>query len=172
MLFTLLAVSFYVSAASAQKASDAAPTSIEWTVQIDPLTTALGIAHVLFEKRLTSRFAAYVGPSLRLYDSLLTNDDEEGYRAYGIEYGIRYFLQSTAPFGLWAGLRFVNARLSFENENRLGGYVSGLFGYAWHFSKFWLISGALGISYFDYSVGGVGVSGVLPAAHTGIGVVF
>ena len=50
MLFTLLAVSFYVSAASAQKASDAAPTSIEWTVQIDPLTTALGIAHVLFEK--------------------------------------------------------------------------------------------------------------------------
>ena len=31
---------------------------------------------------------------------------------------------------------------------------------------------ALGVSYFDYSVGSVGVSGVLPGAHTAIGLVF
>lgn len=149
-----------------------AKSDVTWTIQVDPLTTALGIVHVLFERRLSPRFTVYIGPSLRLYDSPLTDDNEEGYRAYGAEYGLRYFLQSSAPFGWWGGLRVVTARLSFNDEARLGGYVSGLFGYAWNVTDCLVLSGALGVSYFDYSVGGVGVSGVLPGAHTAIGLVF
>jgi hypothetical protein len=145
---------------------------VNWTVQVDPLTTALGIAHVLFERRVTDQVAVYIGPSARLYDSPLTDDAEEGYRAYGAEFGARWFVRGGAPTGWWVGVRGVLAHLTFEDESRQGGYVSVLGGYAWVFSDRWILSGALGLSYFDYQVGGVGVDGFLPGAHTGIGVVF
>jgi hypothetical protein len=148
---------------------DGAP---QWTLQTDPLTATLGIAQVLVERRVSDHLALYIGPSLRLYDSPLTADDEEGYRAYGTEQGARYFFEGRAPLGWWAGVRLIVAQLRYEGEERVGGYLSGLAGYAWVLGRRWILSGALGVSYFDYQVGGVGVDGVLPAAHTGIGVVF
>lgn len=144
-----------------------APT---WTVQVDPLTTALGIGHVLVERRVTDHVAVYAGPSLKLYDSLLT--DDAGYRAVGIELGVRWFFSGTAPAGWWAGLRATVASVSYEDERNLGGYISALGGYAWIFKDRWVLSGALGVSYFDYSAGGEGVDGILPGAHTAIGVAF
>jgi hypothetical protein len=142
------------------------------TLQVDPLTTLFGIAHLLFEHRVADHIALYAGPSLRLYDSPLTPDEEEGYRAYGVEMGGRYFFQGQAPRGWWAGLRLTAAHLSFEEESRMGGYVSALGGYAWIIDDRWVLSGALGVSYFDYAVGGVGVEGVQPGAHTGMGIAF
>lgn len=147
------------------------PKAVTWTVQVDPLTTVLGIAHVLFERRVHQHFAVYLGPSLRLYDSPLTPDDEEGYRAYGVEAGVRWF-RGTAPIGWWAGLRVTAARVTFEDASRAGGYISALGGYAWLVKKRLILSLALGVSYFDYNAGGRGPDGVLPGAHTGIGVAF
>jgi hypothetical protein len=142
------------------------------TVQVDPLTTALGITHLLYERALGDDLAVYIGPSLRLYDSPLTDDAEEGYKAYGFEAGARYFFSHTAPQGWWAGLRLTVASMHYQDESRIGGYVSGLAGYAWILDGRWVLSAAIGASYFDYQVGGVGVDGVLPAAHTGIGIAF
>ncbi len=161
------------SLARTSHAEDSDPaTPITWTVQVDPLTTALGIAHVLFERKVSDQWAVYAGPSMRLYDSPLTPDDEEGYRAHGMEAGARWFFRGGAPSGWWTGLRGVVAHMTFAGEARLGGYVSALAGRAWILGGRWILSAALGVSYFDYSVGGVGVEGVLPAAHTGVGVVF
>ena len=175
LLIGVAIVSVAPGAASAQQqpAADAAePDAIAWTVQVDPLTTALGIAHILVERRVNGSVAVYAGPSMRLFDSPLTADDEEGYRAYGVEAGVRWFFRGRAPATWWAGLRAVAAQLTFEDESRFGGYVSALAGYAWIIDGRWVLSGALGVSYFDYAVGGVGVEGVLPGAHTGVGVVF
>jgi len=145
---------------------------VAWTVQVDPLTTALGISHVLVERRVTDHIAVYLGPSLRVFDSPLTPDDEEGHRAYGIESGARWFFSGTAPAGWWAGGRATIARMKLGDESRMGGYVSALAGYAWIIGERWVLSGALGVSYFDYEVAGIGTTGVLPAAHTGIGIAF
>jgi hypothetical protein len=142
------------------------------TVQVDPLTTALGIAHLLFEHRVADHVAVYAGPSLRLYDSPLTKDEDEGYRAYGVEMGARWFFRGHAPSGWWSGLRLTAAHMRFRDESRLGGYISALGGYAWILDGRWVLSGALGISYFDYAVGGVGVEGIRPGAHTGVGLAF
>ncbi len=141
-----------------------------WTVQVDPLTTMLGIGHVLIERRVANHIAVYAGPSLKLYDNLLS--DDEGYRAVGIEFGARWFFSGTAPAGWWAGGRATVANVSHDDESRVGGYISALGGYAWIFDNRWVVSAAIGISYFDYSVGGVGVDGILPGAHTGVGVAF
>lgn len=148
------------------------PDRIDWTIQVDPLTTALGIAHILVERRVADHVAVYIGPSLRLYDSPLTPDDEEGYNAYGAEFGARWFFRGDAPGGWWAGLRGVVAHLTFEDESELGGYASALAGYAWIIDDRWVLSGALGVSHFWYDVGDVGVSGVLPGAHTAVGFAF
>lgn len=166
MLSTLLAG----ATATAHAEEIAQETTPAWTVQVDPLTAALGIGHVLLERRVSNNVAVYAGPSLKLYDSLIT--DDEGYRAVGVEFGARWFFSGTAPAGWWAGLRATVANVSHDDESNVGGYVSALGGYAWIFNDRWVLSGALGVSYFDYSAGGVGVDGVLPGAHTAIGVAF
>jgi hypothetical protein len=145
----------------------------EWTLQTDPLTDALGIANLLLERRVSDNIALYLGPSLKLYDSLLESvSEEDSYRAYGVEMGARWFFSGTAPTGWWAGLRGTVAQVTREDASSLGGYVSALGGYAWAFDGRWVLSLALGISYFNYSVDGAGVDGVKPGAHTGIGVAF
>lgn len=167
----MLGASIGVSRAE-QPALKASPHDVTWTVQVDPLTTVLGIAHVLFERRVANHVAVYAGPSLRLFDSPLTPDDEEGYKAYGAEIGARWFFAGRAPTGWWTGLRATVARLTFRDEARVGGYASVLAGYTWIIDDRWVLSGALGVSYFDYTVGDVGVQGFRPGAHTAIGVAF
>ncbi len=150
---------------------DEEPASIPgWNLQVDPLTTALGIAHVLLERRVSDHVAIYAGPSLKLYDSVFGAD--ESYRALGVEMGARWFWSGTAPAGWWTGLRATVAHVSHEDQNRTGGYVSALGGYAWIMDSGLMLSAALGVSYFDYNAGGVGVDGVLPGAHTAIGFAF
>ncbi len=153
--------------------ADGNASSPTWTVQTDPLTDALGIANLLFERRISNNLAVYAGPSLKLYDSLLADvPPEESYRAYGVEMGARWFWSGTAPTGWWTGLRATIARVTHEDSSSPGGYVSALGGYAWAFDGRWALSLALGVSYFDYSTGGAGVDGILPGAHTGIGIAF
>lgn len=161
-----------VAGANTDEGAASDEAEIAWTVQVDPLTTVLAIAHVLFERRVNDRVAVYAGPSIRFFDSPLTPDEEEGYDAYGVEFGARWFFEGRAPTGWWAGGRATVAQLSFGDEERVGGYVSALGGYAWVLDGRWVLSGALGISYFDYNVGGVGVEGVKPGAHTGVGIAF
>ncbi len=144
-----------------------------WNLQVDPLTTVLGIAHVLLERRLTKNIAVYAGPSLKLYDNLLA--DDPSYRAIGVEFGARWFFSDTAPKGWWAGGRATIANVSANDESQVGGYVSALAGYAWIFDNNLVLSAALGVSYFEYHAGDAdegGVEGVLPGAHTAIGYAF
>jgi len=47
-----------------------------WTVTVDPLTFALGYAHVQVERRLGSQWSLYAGPHARLFDGLLTEGRE------------------------------------------------------------------------------------------------
>jgi len=170
LLSSTAALVSLAATAHADEVEAEASSAPAWTVQVDPLTTVLGIAHVLVERRVSDHIAIYAGPSLKLYDNLLS--DDETYRAVGVEFGARWFFSGTAPAGWWAGGRATIASVSHDDESRVGGYISALGGYAWIIEDRWVLSGALGVSYFDYSAGGVGVDGVLPGAHTAFGVAF
>ncbi len=145
-----------------------------WTVQVDPLTTALGFVHVQVERAFGKRLSVYVGPHLRLFDSLL-EDKTEAYTGVGVEVGVRFFPFGRAPSGLWAGIRGVGARLSTDQQggqSGAGGYGSALVGYTLILRDRWVLAGGLGVQYLRYRVAGMGPRGVFPAAHTTLGVAF
>lgn len=145
-----------------------------WTVTVDPLTAALGFAHVQVERALGPRASVYVGPSLRLYDGLLP-DTNGPYVGLGAEAGVRGFFVGTAPEGGWVMLRGVLARVSTEIPEpaaQLGGYTSALVGYTAILGPGFVLSGGLGASWFDYGVLDYGVHGFAPAAHTNVGWAF
>ncbi len=141
-----------------------------WTVTVDPLTFALGFAHVQVETAFHPRFSLYAGPSLRLYDSLL-GEPAGPYRGYGAEAGLRWFFHGRAPEGGWLMARGVLAWVD-SAEPGIGGYTSALAGYTWVADFGLVLAGGLGVSWFDYGPAGVGIHGVLPAAHTNVGWAF
>lgn len=145
-----------------------------WTLQVDPLTTALGFVHVQVERAVTPNLSFYVGPSLRLFDNLL-EDKEEAFLGLGVEMGLRYFFSETAPEGWWVQVRGVTARLQTTEgpeKTAFGGYISALGGYTWIADGWFVLAGGVGVQYIHYKVAGLGIEGVLPAAHTTLGVAF
>jgi hypothetical protein len=145
----------------------------QWTVQVDPLTTLLGFAHVQVERAVAPEFSIYAGPHLKLYDNLLSGA-EESFVGFGGELGGRWFFRGVAPEGAWVMARAVLARVSTEApapQARLGGYGSALVGYTAIFGAF-VLSGGAGVQYLDYGIAGEGTRGVLPALHTALGVAF
>jgi hypothetical protein len=164
-----LAFCFLVCALGAAHAAPG-PT---YTVQVDPLTTALGYVHVQVERAVTPRLSVYAGPHLRLFDSLL-EDKTEPFRGYGAEVGLRWFWTPTAPAGAWAQVRGVAAHLSTNDgaETATGGYGSALVGWTGIFADRWVLAGGAGVQYLHYRVAGLGPKGVFPAAHTTVGVAF
>lgn len=152
----------------------AATPTPSWTVTVDPLTTALGFAHVQVERAFDPRFSVYAGPSLRLYDGLLAAVNGP-YRGLGAEAGLRWFPRAHAPVGPWLMLRAVGAALSTtdgSDQHAPGGYASLLAGGTIIPVGPLVLSGGLGVSYFAYQVGGYGPSGLAVAAHTNLGVAF
>lgn len=149
----------------------AEPEAPRWTVQVDPLTTALGFVHVQVERALGDHASIYAGPSIRLFDPL---EKETGrYRGYGAEVGVRVFPWGEAPRGAWAEVRGVVASLHAEGgATAVGGYGSVLGGYTWILGGRWVVALGVGAQYLHYRVGGLGPVGVLPAAHTTVGVAF
>lgn len=152
----------------------AAAEAPSWTVTLDPLTTAIGIVHVQVERVFDPRFSVYAGPSLRLFDGVLP-DTNGPWRALGAEVGVRGFFKGAAPEGGWVMLRGVLARTSTDTpapETGLGGYTSALVGGTAVLGPGLVLSGGLGVSWFDYGVGEYGVHGLAPAAHTNLGWAF
>lgn len=143
-----------------------------WTLQIDPLTTALGYAHIQVERRLSDKWSLYAGPHFRLFDGLLHEDDEPSFRGYGGELGLRYFFRGGAPGGWWGQVRGVLARVEGDGETSPGGYISALAGHTWILGQRWVLAGGLGVQYIDYGVGEAGIQSAFPAAHTTFGVAF
>lgn len=141
----------------------------KWTLQVDPLTTALGLAHLHVEYAFSDYHSLYLSPSIRLLDSPL-NDDE--YDAVGLEAAYRYFWRGNAPFGPWASVRVVGSRLTKDSDSEFGGYAGVLGGYTWLVGERFTLAMGLGVQYFEFQVSGVGVQGFLPAAHTALGVAF
>lgn len=145
-----------------------------WTVQIDPLTTALGFAHVQVERALAPNWSVYLGPSLRLFNPPF--GDQHDLTGLGAEAGVRWFFRPEAPAGFWLGARGVLAHLSTEARGReetgLGGYGSVLGGHTWILGGWCVLAAGLGVQYLHYTVGGEGPEGILPAAHTTFGVAF
>lgn len=161
-----------IAALAAPSSVDAAP---RWTIQVDPLTTALGFVHVQVERAIGDAWSVYAGPSLKLFPGLLAEEGEAAYTGLGVELGVRWYFHGAAPEGGWALLRGVMARLRLDdapNTEAFGGYVSALVGYTAIFEGWFVLSGGLGIQYLSYRVAGNGPSGVLPAAHTTVGVAF
>ncbi len=150
---------------------DARP--FHFTLQLDPLTTALGFVHLQLEHAPTAHFSYYVGPHLRLFDSLLSQDRED-YTGLGIEAGIRYFFKPHAPEGLWVGTRGVIARQTtpIQEAAEPAGYVSALGGYTWISDSGFVLSGGAGVQYIHYQIAGLGPKGVFPALHTAFGTAF
>ncbi|MBL4636431.1 MAG: DUF3575 domain-containing protein [Kofleriaceae bacterium] len=141
----------------------------KWTLQVDPLTSALGLFHLHVEYAFANHHSLYLSPSIRLIDSVLT--DEE-YDAVGIEAAYRYFWRGNAPFGPWASVRVVGSSLSKGSEDNLGGYAGVLGGYTWLIGQHVTLALGLGVQYFQFEVGGSGLSGIRPAAHTAFGLAF
>lgn len=145
-----------------------------WTVTVDPLTTAIGIVHLQVERVLDPRFSLYAGPSLRLFDGVLP-DTNGPWRALGAELGVRGFFLGQAPEGGWVMLRGVLARTSTDTpapEAGAGGYTSALVGGTAVLGPGLVLSGGLGLSWFNYGVADFGVHGFAPAAHTNLGWAF
>jgi hypothetical protein len=143
-----------------------------WTLQVDPLTTALGFVHLQVERALAPRVSVYAGPHARLFSSPLT-DKKEDFLGAGLEAGVRAFLRPSAPAGWWAEVRGVGARLwTPDGDTALGGYASALAGYTAIFDSGLVLAGGLGVQYLHYRVAGLGPEGVLPAAHTTLGFAF
>ena len=154
---------------------------VEWTISVDPLTFALGFAHVQIEHSLGSHASIYVGPSLKLFPGLLGTSAGD-FRGYGGEIGGRAFFVGEAPEGGWVMLRAVVAdvvgfpTVAGGRQSSLGGYSSVLLGYTAVTDAGLVLSGGAGLSFFDYgSAPGVedyGLHGFLPALHTAIGWAF
>lgn len=145
-----------------------------WTVQVDPLTAALGFAHVQVERVVAPRLSVYAGPNLRLYDGLLT-DVNGPYQGYGVEAGVRVYPWGEAPTGPWALVRGVGAWIrATDGSGRAnpGGYGSALVGYTGIVADWLVLSGGLGVQRFAYTVGPYGPTGWGPAAHSTVGVAF
>lgn len=146
----------------------------KWTVQVDPLTTALGFVHVQVEKALAPHWSIYAGPHLRLYDSPLTGEKLD-FQGHGVEVGVRRFFSGQAPAGAWLQVRGVVAHVTTEvpaPEQGVGGDVSALGGYTAIWGGRWLLAGGLGYQYLRYGIAGRGPRGFFPAAHTTVGVAF
>lgn len=146
----------------------------EWTVTVDPLTFAIGFAHVQVERSLGSRVSVYVGPSVRCFDGILEGVNGP-YVGAGAEAGVRGFFWGDAPRGGWVMVRGVLASVSTTEPSpasSLGGYTSALVGFTGILGPGLVLSGGLGVSYFDYGVLDYGVHGVAPAAHTNVGWAF
>ena len=153
---------------------DASPS---WTIQVDPLTVALGFVHVQVEWAFSTHASIYVGPSLKLFKSPTEEPEQKDYLGLGAEVGGRGFFLQGAPSGWWAQVRGVIAHLSADLDGGgtatdVGGYVSALVGYTWIYDDWFVLSGGLGVQYLHYVVVGRGIEGVVPAAHTTIGVAF
>lgn len=145
-----------------------------WTVTVDPLTFALGFAHVQVERALHPRASVYAGPSLRLFDGLLPAVNGP-YLGLGGELGVRGFFAGEAPEGGWVMIRGVLARVSATEgppEAKLGGYTSALVGGTAILGPGFTLSGGAGGSWFAYQVGGYGPSGPAIALHTNLGWAF
>lgn len=149
-------------------------TTPAWTIQVDPLTFALGFAHVQIERAVAPQWSVYAGPSMRGYDGLIDKTPQP-FRGYGIELGLRRFVSGTAPAGSWLEVRGVAAYLKADaprQDSGFGGYASVLGGHTWVVAGWLVLAAGLGVQYLDYRVAGFGVHGVLPAAHTTLGVAF
>ena len=154
--------------------SGAALAAPSWTVQVDPLTAALGFAHVQVERAVSDRVSVYAGPNLRLYDGLLA-DVNGPYQGYGVEAGVRVYPWGEAPSGPWVLARGVAAWLRTTDGTDLsnaGGYGSLLAGYTGILGERLVLSAGLGAQRFAYTVGPYGPSGWGPAAHSAVGVAF
>lgn len=152
----------------------ASARAFEWTVTVDPLTAALGFAHVQVERSIGTHVSVYAGPSLRLYDGLLPAANGP-YTGVGGEVGVRGFFYGDAPEGGWVMLRGVLAWVATDTPTEaanLGGYTSLLAGYTGILGPGLVLSGGLGVSWFDYGVLDYGVHGFAPAAHTNVGWAF
>ena len=169
MLLALLAL-----AAPALAAPDVPERAWRSTVQVDPLTFALGFAHIQFEGALSPRWSLYAGPHLRLFDGLLT-EGHEPYVGYGAEVGVRGFFVGEAPEGGWVLARGVLAVATTATPTRQtapAGYASLLVGYTGILGPGLVLSGGLGAQRIQYTVGDYGIAGFLPAAHTAVGWAF
>lgn len=146
----------------------------QWTIQVDPLTVALGLVHVQVERRLSPDWSLYLGPNLRLFDGLL-EETPQPYRGLGVEVGLRRFFAGHAPTGGWVMARGVVAHLSTTDgtdASSVGWYGSLLAGYTTILGGHFVLSGGLGVQYMAYHLGEYGFGGFLPAAHTAVGVAF
>lgn len=169
------------SPAESEPPVDSEPTSkperaqpAAWTVTVDPLTFALGFAHVQVERRLTRHTSLYVGPHLRLFNGILS-DRSERYRGYGGEVGLRVFPWGRAPSGAWGMVRSTLAYVHTTDGSaraRPGGYSSVLVGYSGILAKHFVLSGGVGFNYLYYDIGDYGTSGPFVALHTNLGVAF
>lgn len=148
-----------------------APAPPRWTAQVDPLTFALGYAHVQVERALAERWSLYAGPHLRLFDSPLSGTHEP-YLGFGVELGLRRYVTGTAPEGAWVLARGVGAVVTTATPERAtspGGYGSLLVGYTGILGPGLVLSGGAGVQLIHYSVADYGVQGLFPALHTAVG---
>ena len=172
VVFAIAILSAPVALADSHQDGGEAQDLPKWTVQVDPLTLALGFVHVQFERALSDKISVYAGPSARLWD-LLGEDDDLDYFGLGLEAGIRYYVRGRAPVGTWLMVRGIGAYLRDEDSNTaFGGYVSALVGHHFVLGKRWVLGAGLGVQYLHYSVEGSGTEGILPAAHTTVGAAF
>ena len=150
------------------------PSSATTTITVDPLTTALGYVHLQVERKVSEKASIYAGPHLRLFDGLLT-EGHEPYRGLGVEVGVRWLPKGAGLEGPWVMGRTVVARAATTDGSdvqKMAGYTSVLGGYTAILGEHFVLAGGLGLNVLYYDIEGYGTRGLLPAAHTNLGVAF
>jgi hypothetical protein len=174
MLPVLLASALSLAASDGAQGSPPDTDRPAWTVTVDPLTYAIGYAHLQVERRLSDGFSLYAGPHARLYDGILT-EEPEPFIGLGAEVGLRWFPWGAAPEGPWVMVRSVGARLSTTDgpkQAAFGGYSSVLLGGTVLVADVLVLSGGAGYNQLYYAIGDYGPSGPFVALHTNLGVAF
>lgn len=164
-------LTLFLATALAAPTDDVLPS---WTVTVDPLTFALGYAHVQVERAFGDRVSVYAGPHMRVFDGLLT-EGHEPFLGFGGELGVRAFPWGHAPTGAWLMGRQVLAGLHTTDGSaapKPGGYSSALLGYTGILGTHFVLSGGAGFNFLYYDIGNYGTAGPFPALHTNLGVAF
>mgnify|MGYP005675312343 CR=1 FL=1 len=150
---------------------NAALAAPQWTIQVDPLTAALGFPHLQVERVLAESWSVYAGPHARLFDGLLS-EEPEPFLGVGLEAGVRYYWAGRAPEGGWLLARGVGAYAwrTDTDASSPSGYGSLLAGYTGILGEWLVLSGGAGGQYIRYGVDDLGTKGFFPALHTAVGV--
>ncbi len=138
---------------------------------------------VVFSRTITLEYERGFGPvglalagALGLGDIAHTSSQTSGdFIALGLTLSVRIYPWDLAPRGAYIGpystLMWVEAEAGGHSESGVGWSVGALVGYTWLLGTSFVVSGGVGLGWYEHEVG-EGESGLVPALRLALGAAF